>query len=86
MWCVHPDLTQIILDHYNKKWGLGNIAENARAVKVGKVVKGEKYVLMFKGEPVVNAKACDLTEGFKYNRPHETPKKRLNKFVHFLLH
>ncbi|KKQ71772.1 MAG: phosphoribosylformylglycinamidine synthase II (FGAM synthase II), phosphoribosylformylglycinamidine synthase [Candidatus Peregrinibacteria bacterium GW2011_GWC2_39_14] len=79
MWCVHPDFTQLILDHYNKKWKLGSVADNAGAFKVGKVVKGEKYVLMYKGEAVVNAKACDLTEGFKYNRAHTPEKKKLSE-------
>lgn len=78
MFGCHPDISQIILDHYNKKWKLGDIAENARASKVGKAIKGN-YVLFYKGAPVCDAKACDLTEGFKYNRPHNPLKKRLSE-------
>jgi len=79
MWCVHPDLTQIILDHYNKKWGLSSIAEKAGAFKIGKVISGDRYFVKFKGELVVDARAKDLTEGFKYNRPHTASKKHLSE-------
>ncbi|HEC21224.1 MAG TPA: phosphoribosylformylglycinamidine synthase subunit PurL, partial [Candidatus Peregrinibacteria bacterium] len=72
-WMCHPDLTQIILDHYNKKWDLPKIAENARASLVGKVKKGN-YVLKHKGEKVCDAKAVDITEGLRYHRKY-TPRK-----------
>lgn len=78
MWCVHPDISQVILDHYNKKWKLGSVAENARATKVGKVIKGN-YVIKYRGAVVCDARAEHLTEGFKYNRPYEAPKKRLKE-------
>ena len=68
-WACHPDLTQMILDHYNKKWELGSVAEGAQAALVGKVTKNDHYVLLFKGEKVCDAKATDITEGLKYDRP-----------------
>jgi len=67
-WACHPDLTQMILDHYNKKWELGSVAEGARAALVGKVTKNDHYVLWFKGEKVCDAKATDITEGLHYDR------------------
>ncbi len=70
-WACHPELTQMILDHYNKKWELGSVAENARAALVGKVTKDDHYVLWYKGEKVCDAKATDITEGLKYDRPVE---------------
>jgi len=68
-WACHPELTQMILDHYNKKWELGSVAEGARAAVVGKVTKSDRYVLLFKGEKVCDAKARDITQGLKYDRP-----------------
>ena len=68
-WACHPELTQMILDHYNKKWELGSVAENARAALVGKVTQNDHYILWFKGEKVCDAKATDITEGLKYDRP-----------------
>lgn len=68
-WMCHPDLTPMILDHYNKKWELGTVAHNARASLVGKVTAGGQYVMTYKGEKVIDAKATDITEGLQYVRP-----------------
>ncbi len=73
-WMCHPSLTKMILDHYNKKWNLPSVAENARASLIGKVKEGN-YILKFKGEKVVNAKSNDITEGLIYNRLSLDPKK-----------
>ncbi len=72
-WMCHPSLTKMILDHYNKKWDLPSVAENARASLVGKVKEG-KYVLKYKGAKVVDASSHDITEGLLYNRPYIEPK------------
>ncbi len=68
-WTCHPELTKMILDHYNKKWELGTVAHNARASLVGKVTHGGQYVCRYKGEIVIDAKAKDITEGIQYKRP-----------------
>lgn len=68
-WTCHPELTQMILDHYNKKWELGKVAHNARASLVGKVTPGGQYIIHYKGEKVINARAKDITEGLQYKRP-----------------
>jgi phosphoribosylformylglycinamidine synthase subunit PurL len=68
-WTCHPELTQMILDHYNVKWELGKVAKNAKASLVGKVTPGGQYILWYKGEKVVDAQAKDITEGLQYNRP-----------------
>jgi len=67
-WTCHPELTQMILDHYNKKWELGKVAKNAKASLVGKVTPGGQYTLWYKGEKVVDAQAKDITEGIQYKR------------------
>jgi len=68
-WVCHPELTDMILDHYNNKWELGSVAEGARAALVGKVTKSDHYILWYKGEKVCDAKATDITEGLRYDRP-----------------
>ena len=68
-WTCHPELTQMILDHYNVKWELGKVAHNAKASLVGKVVPGGRYKMTYKGEVVIDARAKDITEGLQYNRP-----------------
>lgn len=70
-WVCHPELTEVILDHYNKVWELGSVVEGAKAVQVGKVTKSDRYVLWYKGEKVCDAKATDITQGLKYERAVE---------------
>lgn len=77
-WMCHPSLSKMILDHYNKKWDLPSVAENARASLIGKVKEGN-YVLKFKGTKVVDAKSKDITEGLLYSRPYLPPKKEFNE-------
>jgi phosphoribosylformylglycinamidine synthase len=73
-WMCHPSITQMILDHYNKKWDLPAVAENARASHIGKVKEGN-FVLYYKGEKVVDATSESITEGLSYDRPHKAAKK-----------
>ena len=67
-WTCHPQLTQMILDHYNVKWELGKVAKNARASLVGKVKPGGQYTLYYNGEKVIDAQAKDICEGLQYKR------------------
>jgi len=77
-WICHPSLTQMILDHYNKKWALPEIAYNAGASHVGKVTHGN-YVLRHNGEVLLDAKAKDITQGLKYDRPYQAPERELTE-------
>jgi phosphoribosylformylglycinamidine synthase len=77
MWVVPPDLTPLVLTHYNKRWALPKVSSGARAAVVGKVTKGN-YRAIYRGETVVDARAQDLCRGLKYNRPH---KPREKKFI-----
>lgn len=77
-WICHPDLTQMILDHYNKKWALPEIAAGAGASAVGVVTKGD-YILRYKGEMVCRAKSTDITEGLKYDRPYKEPERKFEE-------
>ncbi len=66
-WMCHPSLTQMILDHYNKKWDLPMVADNAGAFVIGKVVDGN-YTLEYRGEVYVDACSRDITESLLYDR------------------
>ncbi|MFC1599424.1 phosphoribosylformylglycinamidine synthase subunit PurL [Patescibacteria group bacterium] len=77
-WTCHPDLTQKILNHYNVKWDLPSVAENARASLVGKVKHGN-YKLTYKGDVEVDAKAVDLTEGIQYDREVKEPVRSFSE-------
>ncbi len=78
-WTCHPELTDMILDHYNKKWELGRVAHNAKASLVGKVTKGGQYIMKYKGEVVIDAKAKDITEGLQYKRPTKAKEYDLSE-------
>lgn len=76
MWACDPEISEFILNHYNVKWNLPLVCENARASKIGKVAHGN-YVLKYNGEVMCDAKSEHITEGFLYDRPYETALKAL---------
>jgi len=73
-WICHPDLTEMILTHYNETWDLPSVAEGARASKVGTVTGDGIYELRSKGEIVCSAKSTDITSGLQYTRPTKAPE------------
>ncbi|MDD5102838.1 MAG: phosphoribosylformylglycinamidine synthase subunit PurL [Candidatus Peribacteraceae bacterium] len=68
-WICHPSLTDHILRHYNDIWNLPEVAENARASRIGKVTVDPLFHLTYRGEVVCSAKALDITCGLQYTRP-----------------
>ena len=72
MWVCSPDITPMILDHYNKVFDLPGVSEGARASVVGKIRNDGQYIVHNADEEIVNAKAKEVTGGFLYNRPYET--------------
>ena len=76
MWVCPPDLTQTIVNHYNKTYDLPNISTGARASVVGKIRDDKQYIVYHRSEEIINAKASEITKGFLYNRPFE--KKEIN--------
>jgi phosphoribosylformylglycinamidine synthase subunit PurL len=74
-WVCHPDLTEMILDHYNNVWELPTIAAHAGASHVGTVTSDGIYRLEYKGEIICDAKAKDITQGLLYDRCFTDPKK-----------
>lgn len=70
MWVSPPEITPLILEHYNETWALPKVSQGARASVIGKIKDGGQYVVKYKGiEKVVDCRACDLTAGLQYNRP-----------------
>lgn len=77
-WMCHPSLTDMILEHYNKKWDLPSVADKSGAYLIGKVVEGN-YVLKYRGEEYVNAGSKSITESLQYDRAFKKPNKKLTE-------
>lgn len=73
-WICHPDITEMILKHYNETWNLPSVAEGARASVIGTVTSDDTYTLKYKGETVCSAKSEDITSGLQYVRPTKEPQ------------
>ncbi len=78
MWVCSPEITPLILDHYNTVFDLPGVSTGARASVVGKIRNDGQYIVHNGDEEIVNAKAKEVTEGFLYDRPYEA---RENNFV-----
>ena len=76
MWVSPTEITEMILDHYNKVFDLPNVSNGAMASVIGKIRKDGQYIVHNKEEQIVNAPAKKVTKGFLYNRPY---KKRKSK-------
>lgn len=70
MWVVPPELVETVLEHYNKRFALPNVSEGARATVIGKVRTDGLYVVNYKGQEIVKARAVDITKGIVYDRPY----------------
>ena len=78
MWVCSPEITPLILDHYNTVFDLPGVSSGARASVVGKIRNDGQYIVHNGDEEIVNATAKEVTEGFLYDRPYEARK---NNFV-----
>ena len=76
MWACPPELTNIILDHYNKDFDFPNVSVGAQASIVGKIIKDRHYTVFFEGKKLVDGPIEKINEGFVYDRPI-TPSKKL---------
>lgn len=77
MWVVHPDITPLVLKHYNETFALPAISQKAQATTIGKIVAGDNYSVCYKNSKVINASAKDITQGLSYDRPCATRKIKL---------
>lgn len=79
MWVVPPDLVDMILDHYNHIFDLPKISAGAEARVIGKIRLDGKFIVRYKGEELVNARACDVTKGILYDRAYTAPNRVFNE-------
>ncbi len=79
MWIAHPDVTPLIVSHYNEKWALPKVSAGAQASVIGKVTVGGQYIVNYQGEKIVDAQASDITKGLKYDRPVKELKTKNSK-------
>ena len=75
MWACPPELTNIILNHYNKDFDFPNVSVGAQASIVGKIIKDRHYTVFFEGKKLVDGPIEKINEGFVYDRPI-TPSKK----------
>jgi len=76
MWVCPPDITQLILDHYNKTYNLPDVSDGAMASQIGKIRSDGQYVVHYNGETIVDAKANQVTRGFLYERKFTAINKK----------
>ncbi|MHC1692777.1 MAG: phosphoribosylformylglycinamidine synthase subunit PurL [Sphaerochaetaceae bacterium] len=68
MWIAPPELTPLILSHYNDDYALSKVSCGAAARVIGKVTRETDYVVKSQGRTIVHAPASEVTKGFLYNR------------------
>lgn len=79
MWVCPPDLTPVILTHYNTTFDLPNISAGARASKIGKIRNDGQFIVRVGETEIVNAPAPEVTRGFLYNRAVKAPKTKFTE-------
>lgn len=79
MWVSPPEVTPLIVDHYNNTFDLPGVSEGARASVIGKIRKDGQYIVRDGNDEIVNAPASEVTEGFLYDRPYEARKLNLSE-------
>ena len=75
MWVCPSNLTQMIIEHYNKTYGLPNVSAGAKASVIGRIRSDGLFVIHNKNEEIANTLAKEVTKGFLYNRETKKPKK-----------
>jgi phosphoribosylformylglycinamidine synthase subunit PurL len=68
MWVSPPDLTPVILKHYNETFALPEISRGAAASVIGKITDSPDYIVTAGGKEIVHAPASEVTRGFLYHR------------------
>jgi len=79
LWAVRPDITPLILEHYNIIFDLPSMAYGARAAVIGTIKNHGDFIVRSGGEDIVHAKASDVTRGLRYDRPITEPKKNISE-------
>jgi len=74
MWVCHPDITDIILDHYNNTFDMPGVSYLARASAIGKIRSNKQYTVHAGNDQIINAPAEMITKGFNYDREIKKPE------------
>ena len=75
MWVSPPELTEMIIKHYNKTFDLSGVSSGAKASIIGKIQNNKQYIVHSNGELIIDAPAEQVTKGFLYDRPYKDPKR-----------
>ena len=73
MWVCPPEITQMILAHYNTLYDLPKVSEGARASVIGRIRDDGLYIIHNGNREIANAPASEVTKGFLYDRPVKNP-------------
>ena len=79
MWVCHPEITEMILAHYNKTFDMPTVSKLAQASVVGKIKNKKQYIVHSGEDVIVDAPAEMVTKGFNYNRDIKKPKLNLKE-------
>lgn len=77
MWVCPPDMTKMIVEHYNVKYNLPEVSDGAMASVIGKIRSDGQYIVHYNNEIIVDAKADQVTKGFLYERPFSSAGKTI---------
>jgi phosphoribosylformylglycinamidine synthase len=81
MWVSPPEVTPMIIDHYNKVFDLPGVSTDACASVIGKIRNDGQYIVHNGNDEIVNAPAEEVTGGFLYNRPFEPRDRKFTEPV-----
>ncbi|EKD70858.1 MAG: hypothetical protein ACD_46C00361G0004 [uncultured bacterium] len=79
MWVVPKNLVDMILNHYNHTFALPQVSDGAYAKIIGKIRTDGLYVVNFRGQELVRARAEDVTKGILYDRPHTSKQTHFSE-------
>ncbi len=70
LWVVPPEIALEVLRIYNEVFTLPEVAYNARAVVIGRVTEGGRYVMRHRGEVVMDVESEFLTGSIRDELPY----------------
>lgn len=79
MWVSPPEVTPLILKHYNTVFDLPSVSEGAQASVIGKIRNDGQYIVHNGEEEIINAPAAEVTKGFLYDRPYESRQQHFTE-------
>ena len=78
-WICPKKFTKTLLRIYNHDFALSSIAENAKAVVIGKVTKNQDYKIRHNNRIICNVPIKAVTGGIQYRRDFKEPIRNLSE-------